>query len=243
MSIYLPRKDRMFIIHTDASYVAAAATVSQVDDEGHTRLVAAVSRTFNRSERHTAPVHKEILSLLYCLTSLNYILRGHFLRVFADAKSLTLLKTCSTSSPYLSRLAMELSIYDFELFHLPGKLNIETDALSRMTKTQDKILSNDKQKGTAMTKDESLLFLEYLKIPTDHHFTQNEVRQLFTSEPLRTELKAKVKTRIASAKKTKENNGPHTVKSKKTKQAQICPIPPLGIEQCHFKFRICHKRF
>ena len=140
----------------------------------------------------------------------SYILRGHFLRVFADAKSLTLLKTCSTSSPYLSRLAMELSIYDFELFHLPGKLNIETDALSRMTKTQDKILSNDKQKGTAMTKDESLLFLEYLTIPTDHHFTQNEVRQLLTSEPLRTELKAKVKTRIASAKKTKENNGPHT---------------------------------
>ena len=119
MSIYLPRKDRMFIIHTDASYVAAAATVSQVDDEGHTRLVAAVSRTFNTSERRTAPVHKEILSLLYCLTSLNYILRGHFLRVFADAKSLTLLKTCSTSSPYLSRLAMELSIYDFELFHMP----------------------------------------------------------------------------------------------------------------------------
>ena len=227
MSIYLPRKDRMFIIHTDASYVAAAATVSQVDDEGHTRLVAAVSRTFNRSERHTAPVHKEILSLLYCLTSLNYILRGHFLRVFADAKSLTLLKTCSTSSPYLSRLAMELSIYDFELFHLPGKLNIETDALSRMTKTQDKILSNDKQKGTAMTKDESLLFLEYLTIPTDHHFTQNEVRQLLTSEPLRTELKAKVKTRIASAKKTKENNGPHTVKSKKTKQPRYVRSHPL----------------
>ena len=99
---------------------------------------------------------------------------------------------------------MELSIYDFERFHLPGKLNIETDALSRMTKTQDKILLNDKQKGTAMTKDEYLLFLEYLTIPTDHHFTQNEVRQLLTSEPLRTELKAKVKTRIASAKKTKE---------------------------------------
>ena len=227
MSIYLPRKDRMFIIHTDASYVAAAATVSQVDDDGHTRLVAAVSRTFNTSERRTAPVHKEILSLLYCLTSLNYILRGHFLRVFADAKSLTLLKTCSTSSPYLSRLAMELSIYDFELFHLPGKLNIEADALSRMTKTQDKILSSDKQKGTAMTKEESLLFLEFLTIPVDHHITQTEIRNLLTSEPLRTELKAKVKSRLASAKKTKENNGPQTVKSKKTRQPKYVKSHPL----------------
>ena len=233
MSIYLPRKDRMFIIHTDASYVAAAATVSQVDDEGHTRLVAAVSRTFNTSERRTAPVHKEILSLLYCLTSLNYILRGHFLRVFADAKSLTLLKTCSTSSPYLSRLAMELSIYDFELFHLPGKLNIETDALSRMTKTQDKILSSDKQKGTAMTKEESLLFLEYLTIPVDHHLTQTEVRNFLTSEPLRTELKAKVKSRMASAKKTKENNGPHTVKSKKTRQPKYVRSHPLERSQSY----------
>ena len=42
-----------------------------------------------------------------------------------------------------------------------------------MTKTQDKILSSDKQKETSMTKEESLLFLEYLTIPTDHHFTQS----------------------------------------------------------------------
>ena len=227
MSIYLPRKDRMFIIHTDASYVAAAATVSQVDNDGHTRLVAAVSRTFNTSERRTAPVHKEILSLLYCLTSLNYILRGHFLRVFADAKSLTLLKTCSTSSPYLSRLAMELSIYDFELFHLPGKLNIETDALSRMTKTQDKILSTDKQKGTSMTKEESLRFLEFLTVPTNHHFTQTEVRRMLTSEPLKTELNQRIKARMASSRKAVENNGPQTVKSKKTREPRYVRSHPL----------------
>ena len=237
MSIYLPRKDRMFIIHTDASYVAAAATVSQVDDEGHTRLVAAVSRTFNTSERRTAPVHKEILSLLYCLTSLNYILRGHFLRVFADAKSMTLLKTCSTSSPYLSRLAMELSIYDFELFHIPGKLNIEADALSRMTKTQDKILSTDKQKNTAMTKEESLLFLEYLTIPVDHHFTQSDIRHMITSEPLRSELKAKVKARYASAKKSGANNGPHTVKSKKTREPRYVRSHPLERKRSHSRSR------
>ena len=228
MSLYLPRKNRMFIVQTDASYVAASATVTQTDDEGHTRLVAAVSRTFNRSERKLAPVHKEILALLYCLTSLNYILRGHPLRVFADAKSLTLLKTCSTSSPYLSRLAMELSVYDFELFHVPGKLNIEADALSRMTRTHDKILSTDKHRSTAMTKDESLLFLEYLTIPGDHHFTQSEVRQLLTSEPLRSELQAKVKSRVASSKRTKQNNLPTTVKSKKTKEPRYVRTHPLA---------------
>ena len=227
MSLYLPRKDRMFIIQTDASYVAASATVTQTDDEGHTRLVAAVSRTFNRSERKLAPVHKEILALLYCLTSLNYVLRGHPLRVFADAKSLTLLKTCSTSSPYLSRLAMELSVYDFELFHVPGKLNIEADALSRMTKTHDKILSSDKHKSTAMTKEESLLFLEYLTIPSNHHFTQSEVRDLLTSEPLKSELQAKARARVASSRKTKQNNVPNTVKAKKTKEPRYVRSHPL----------------
>ena len=196
VSLYLPRKDRKFIIHTDASNIAAGATVTQYDDEGRLQLVAAVSRSFIKSERNLAPVQKEILALLYTLTSLNYLLKGAEIDVYADAKSLTLLKTCSTSSPYLSRLAMELSQYNFNLFHLEGRLNIESDALSRLTKTQDKIIQDDKTKNNAMTRDESLLFLEYLLIPNNVRFTQSEVRHLISSEPLKSELVKKVKARI-----------------------------------------------
>jgi hypothetical protein len=185
VSLYIPQKDRQFVIQTDASYVAAAATVCQYDDDGHLRLVAAVSRSFIKSERNLAPVQKEILALIYTLTSLHYILKGASLLVFADAKSICLLKTCATSSAYLSRLAMELSQYKFELHHIEGRLNLEPDALSRLTKTQDKILALDKTANTALTKEESLLFLKFLKIPNGYRYTIPEVREMISSEPLR----------------------------------------------------------
>ena len=223
VSLYLPRYDRSFIIHSDASYVAAASTISQYDDNGHLRLVAAVSRSFVRSERKLAPVHKEILSLLYTLTSLHYMLKGHHLIIYADAKSLVFLKTCSTSSPYLSRLAMELASYDFELFHLEGTLNLEADALSRLHRLHDRILWDDKLKNTAMTKDESLLFLEYLLIPNNFHYSVNEVRQMLTTEPLRTELQQKVKARNPGLQKTPKDNTPQTIKSKKKHMSHVIP--------------------
>ena len=227
VSLYLPRKDEPFIIHSDASYVAAAATCSQYDENGELRLVAAVSRTFIKSERSLAPIHKEILSLLYALTSLNYILRGAHIKVFADARSITLLKTCSASSPYLARLAMELSVYDFELYHLPGQLNIVADALSRMGKTQEQILEEDKTKNNAMTKQESLEFLEFLTLPTDTRYTVSEVKHLLRSEPLRSELKARVATRLASNKRSHHDNAPNAMKSKKTHEPVYTKSHPL----------------
>jgi hypothetical protein len=158
-------------------------------------LVAAVSRSFIKSERNLAPVQKEILALLYTLTSLHYVLKGASITVFADAKSICLLKTCATSSPYLSRLAMELSQYNFDLHHIEGRINLEPDALSRLHKLQEKILSEDKTHNNSMTKDESLLFLEYLKIPTGQRFTVGEVKHFLNSEPLRSELTKKIKSK------------------------------------------------
>ena len=227
VSLYIPKRDRPFILHTDASFVAGAATVSQYDENNELKLVAAVSRTFVKSERSLAPVQKEILSLLYALTSLHYILRGAKLKVFADAKSVTLLKTCSTSSPYLARLAMELSQFDFELYHLPGTLNVVADALSRMTKDQDDILTEDKLNNNAMTKEESLRFLEFLTIPTNYRFSVSEVKHLISSEPLRSELDQKVQTRLSGKKKSHFDNSPNPIKSKKTHEPRYTNYHPL----------------
>ena len=227
VSLYLPRFDRPFILHSDSSAIAAGITVSQRDNEGHLRLVAAISRSFIKSERRLAPVQKEILGLLYALTSLHYFLKGHHLIVYADARSITLLKTCSSSSPYLARLAMELSAYDFELYHLEGPFNIEADALSRLHKLQDKILSEDKLQNNAMTKEESLLFLEYLKIPNNYRFTVDEVRHFLTSEPLRSQLAAKVKARSSSCLKNPSSNMPPTIKAKKVHEPRYSSSHPM----------------
>jgi hypothetical protein len=227
VSLYIPRRDRKFYIQPSASYVAAAAIVSQYDDDGHLRLVAAVSRSFIKSERTLAPVQKEILALIYTLTSLHYILKGASITVFADAKSICLLKTCATSSPYLSRLAMELSQYTFDLHHIEGRINLEPDALSRLHKTQEFFLAEDKTHNDSMTKEESLLFLEFLKIPVGERFTVSEVKHFISSEPLRSQLQKKIKSKYISNTKTEQDNSPTPMKSKKTKEPRYVRRHPL----------------
>jgi hypothetical protein len=122
---------------------------------------------------------------------------------------------------------MELAQFDFELYHVPGPINVVPDALSRMSKTQDQILAHDKTENMAMTKDEALRFLEFLTIPTNYKFTVEEVRYLLSSEPLRSSLKKKVQTRLSSSIKSYHDNTPPAMKSKKTHEPQYTKSHPL----------------
>ena len=235
-SVHIPDPSKPFIIRTDASFVAAAALVNQVDDDGYEALVCAVSRSFTQSERKLAPVHKELLTLLYTLNSCDYILRGAKLRIFCDAKCIAFIKTCSLSSPYLARLALDLSVYDFEVFHVPGTLNVEADALSRLHFKNDEILTNDKILNNSMTKEESLRFLQYLTIPTNFRLTVSEIRQLISSEPLKTELDKQVKTKYRGLCKTTNDNSVDVKRGKKTHEPRYSNYHPLERRQPRPRF-------
>ena len=197
-SIMLPKPDRKYIIHSDSSYEAVGGTVSQFDDDGSCRLVAAISRSFTQTERRHSAVIKEILGLIYILKSCQYFLIGSEIDIFADAKSISLIKSCSITSPYLARLSMELSQYEFNIHHIDGRINIVADALSRMNHHKHEILRIDKEQNDGMTLEEGLRFIEMLKIPTGYKFTKEEVKHMINSAPLKTSLDARVKRNLSS---------------------------------------------
>ena len=197
-SIMLPKPDRKYIIHSDSSYEAVGGTVSQFDDDGSCRLVAAISRSFTQTERRHSAVIKEILGLIYILKSCQYFLRGSEIDIYADAKSISLIKSCSITSPYLARLSMELSQYEFSIHHIDGRINIVADALSRMNQHKHEILRIDKEDNDGMTLEEGLRFIELLKIPTGYKFSKEEVRQMINSAPLRSSLDKRVKRNLTS---------------------------------------------
>ena len=73
-------------------YVAGAGRVFQKDDQGNELLMACVSRTFTRAERKYGTFRKEVLSLLYCLKSMDFFLRfASKLILLIDAKSIVFL--------------------------------------------------------------------------------------------------------------------------------------------------------
>jgi hypothetical protein len=71
-SLNLPDPSKPFYVQTDASDVAGAGRVFQKDDQGNELLMACVSRTFTRAERKYGTFRKEVLSLLYCLKSMDF---------------------------------------------------------------------------------------------------------------------------------------------------------------------------
>ena len=137
---------------------------------------------------------------------MNYILKGATMDIFANAKSIALLKSCTTSSPYLSRLAMELAQYDFTLYHIDGTLNIVPDALSRMNKSHDDIISQDKTNNNAITKQKSLCLVEFLKLPTNYRFTPAEIKTMLTSEPLKTQIDKKISKNLSRSSRSSPNS-------------------------------------
>ena len=131
-SLYVPDPSKKIYVQSDASMYCAGGRVFQKDSEGNELLIAAVSRTFSKTERAYSIFKKEILSLLYVLKSMDYFLRfSDDLTILVDAKSIIYLRLAKESSGILLRFSLELSKYNCEIFHVSGDDNLISDVLSR----------------------------------------------------------------------------------------------------------------
>ena len=180
----LPDPNDTFYVQTDASDVAGAGRVFQKDKDGNEKLLACVSRTFTRAERKYAVFRKEVLSLLYCLKSMDFFLRfAPKLVILIDAKSIVFLRLCKESAGILLRFSVELSKYEAEIHHVPGVKNEISDLMSRAHKDITTILSENKEKNILSEKD-SCKILDRLTIPTGKIFTPEEVACLLEMDSL-----------------------------------------------------------
>ena len=233
-SLQLPRMDRKFIIHSDSSYEAVGGTISQYDDDGTPQLVAAISRSFTKSERRHSAVIKEIIGLTYILNSSAYILRGQEIEIFADARSICLVKSCSINSPYLARLSMELNQYEFSIHHIDGRINLVADALSRLHKDKDDILSKDKTHNEAMTVEESIRLVEGLTLPIGYPLTKEQVKTLINSEPLKSSINKTVKKKITGLQRNPIPK-PKSVKDRKPRMPRLVRRHPMDLNNLSVK--------
>jgi hypothetical protein len=147
-SLNLPDPHDTFYLQTDASDVAGAGRVFQKTKDGEEKLLACISRTFTKAERKYGVFRKEVLSLLYCLKSMDFFLRFAPKLVFLiDAKSIIFLRLCRESAGILLRFSLELSKYDAEIHHVPGTKNEISDLMSRAHKDISSILQDNKEKN------------------------------------------------------------------------------------------------
>ena len=126
----IPTRSGLFILDTDASNVAIAAELSQIQD-GAEHVISYGSHILEKTQRKYCTTRKELLAIVRFSREYRHYLLGRQFVVRTDHHSLTWLLRFIHADGQLSRWLEELSQYDMIIQHRPGKLHVNADWLSR----------------------------------------------------------------------------------------------------------------
>lgn len=127
-----PDPSKTYYLQTDASDMAIGGHLYQYDDTGKKAAIIFMSRALQPVEKSYTTTEKELLSIVYCLQKVRYIVLGSRLKILTDNHALTFLKTCKLLNARLTRWILALQDYNFEIEHCKGSENPVADALSRI---------------------------------------------------------------------------------------------------------------
>ena len=127
-----PDYTKPFTLHTDFSNVGIGAVLSQFDDDGTERMVAAVSRSLTVHERIYSPYQGELLAVVWAIKTFYLYLHGSPFTLVTDHQPLQWLFSRSDLTGQSARWVLLLQEYEFNIVHRPGKTNANADGLSRM---------------------------------------------------------------------------------------------------------------
>ena len=127
-----PRYDipEKFQLTTDYSKKAVSAVLSQVQN-GEEKFIGACARKCTKYEANYASVKGELSAIIMGLRKFEHILRYRPFIINTDSAALKYLKTIKNPANIWFRWLTEISSYDFEIKHRPGRENLNADALSR----------------------------------------------------------------------------------------------------------------
>jgi len=141
-------------------------------------LIAAVSRTFTKTERHYTIYKKEALALLYTLRSMEFFIRyAPKLIILVERESFNDIRLAKESTGILLRFSLELSKYDADIVHVPGIQNEISDLLSRQHKDINNIEADIADSKTISEKIVSHS-LYALTLPNNFELTRTDLFRL-----------------------------------------------------------------
>jgi hypothetical protein len=128
-----PRLDQQFELEVDASGFAFGAVLSQKGEDGKRHPIAFYSATALEAERNYDIYDLELLAIVKACRHWRPYLAGspHKIIVHTDHANLQYWRQPHKISRRIAREVLELSEFDIELHHIPGKNNGRADALSR----------------------------------------------------------------------------------------------------------------
>ena len=135
-----------FELAVDFSAENLSAILSQNQD-GKERLIAVQGRKTNSHEKNYGSVKGELAALVYGLRKFEHILRYKPFIAHSDSRALVYLKNIKQLRGIWWRWLQEVSSYEFEIRHRPGKQNKNADAVSRSSHMPPPTAEEEKEPG------------------------------------------------------------------------------------------------
>ena len=147
------------------------------------KFVFCSSRKLTKSERNYSIFKLELVSCVHGLLSAKTLFSFASVKMFVDSKSLLFVRLCKSSSEQVARLAILLSSFDIDLFHVPSEVNFLSDYLSRLP--TDNTQPSREEEPRLLTEKESSIILNHLVIPDNLTIPCSIARILLNEESLR----------------------------------------------------------
>lgn len=155
-----PDYSKEFVVTCDACETGIAATLSQVGDDGESRVVAYASRGLRKGESNKANYSSAKLELLAMKWAITEAFRDYLqtkpFTVYTDSNALTYLMSKKKLTALEQRWVNAMAFFDFKIKFLPGKKNIPADILSRLPRhgglldSDQSSCLDDRAQGSAM---------------------------------------------------------------------------------------------
>ena len=123
---------KQFIVRTDASDKAMAGVLQQIGDDGNRYVVEYFSKKYTDCQSRYSTIEKEATALKTAIDKWSTYLKGKPFKLETDHRPLVWLQTMANRNNKLSRMAIDLAEYQFEVQHVRGVENCDADALSRI---------------------------------------------------------------------------------------------------------------
>ena len=172
---------KTFKLTCDASAVAIGSVLSQ-EYEGIDHPIAFFSRALTDTQRAWSSTHQELYALVASLAHFREYLIGVHFQVVTDNSACTYILTKPNLAPKLTRWALAIQEYDFDIVHIEGKSNVVADALSRarpepiVVNALEAKLENPTDLAKLQMEDEHIrVLIQYIRsgvIPEDMSRTQ-----------------------------------------------------------------------
>lgn len=133
-----PNYNYPFVIQCDASSYGLGAVLTQSYPDGE-HVIAYASRSLSRTEQNYTVTELECMAALYAVSKFRQYVEGVKFTLITDHYSLLWLSNLKDPRGRLSRWAVALQQYDFDIIHRKGKEHLVPDCLSRSVPAVDDI--------------------------------------------------------------------------------------------------------